>query len=57
MAYTEEELQDIVEYLEKKVDRYEEILDSMLSILSEEESFSQDTRNLFWQLYHDFNKD
>lgn len=52
--YTEEELQDTIEYLEKKVDNLENTLDSLLSLLVDEEIFSEPTRNKLWEVYNDF---
>jgi len=54
--YTEEELQDTIEYLEKKIDKYEDAFDSLFCLLVDDEAFSQDTREKLWSIYHDFNK-
>ncbi len=55
--YTEEELQETIEYLEKKVERCEEVLETLLLFFTDEESFSSDTREQMWNIYHDLNKD
>lgn len=54
--YTEEELQDTIEYLEIKVDKYEAVFDSLFSILVDDDAFSQGTKDQLWQVYHDLNR-
>lgn len=55
--YTEEELQETIEYLEKKVDRYEDILDALLSLMVDDDVFSENTKCKLWDIYNDLSKD
>lgn len=55
--YTEEELQESIECLEKRVEKLENVFDSLISLLMDNEAFSQDIQDKLWGVSNLFNND